>query len=66
MSEEKIEPPAESDGEEKDGEKKETPKGRIICSWCKKVLGTKEMEGDSHTICVDCREKYFSDFPKRK
>jgi len=29
----------------------------VICAWCGKVIGKKEGEGISHTICNNCAEK---------
>jgi phage FluMu protein Com len=30
--------------------------GTIVCSWCKKVLGTSaDFEGTSHGICPECK-----------
>jgi len=35
--------------------------GTIVCSWCKKVLGTStEFEGTSHGICPECLDKHYS------
>ena len=31
----------------------------IICAWCQKKLGEKEGEGETHTICNDCLNRYF-------
>ena len=35
--------------------------GRIVCAWCKKDMGKFDnIEGrDSHTICPDCKLKFF-------
>lgn len=32
---------------------------KVICAWCKTVLGEVEGEGETHGMCPDCREKYF-------
>ena len=40
--------------------KKEDREIKIICAWCKKIMGTKKAEGcreDSHGICNECYEK---------
>jgi hypothetical protein len=33
----------------------------IVCSWCERVIGVKEVENAalpvSHSICCDCRSK---------
>jgi hypothetical protein len=32
----------------------------IICSWCKKIIGTKQgLEGPSHGICQECKDRHF-------
>ena len=33
-------------------------KGERVCAYCEKVLGEAESEGDTHTICPECRVKY--------
>lgn len=35
---------------------------KLICGWCQKELGEKEVEGtggESHGICDDCLRRYF-------
>lgn len=40
----------------------------IRCSWCRKILGEKEGEGITDTICPDCFKKVMeeieNDLPK--
>jgi len=31
----------------------------LICAWCKKKLGEKEGDGETHGICDDCLNQYF-------
>ncbi len=36
----------------------------VVCAWCKKSMGTKDgqgVEGISHTICEDCKKKFYQD-----
>lgn len=43
-------------------EKKEKPKAKVVCAWCKKEMGEVEWsrEGEAtHSICPECRKKYF-------
>lgn len=54
-----IEEPSQSESSQ------EAPKGRRICSWCKKDMGPVETEMDSHTICEECRAKYFPEHPRK-
>lgn len=30
-------------------------KGKVICGWCRKVLGEFSGEGTSHGICPECK-----------
>lgn len=49
-----------SEEPDKKPEQEKLQKGRVICAWCKKELGEKEVlkEGEiSHGICQECREK---------
>lgn len=48
------------------GWKKDLDEGRKICAWCKKDLGDLPgVEGDSHGICPDCKEKHFGNLSKK-
>jgi len=31
----------------------------LICAWCKKKLGEKEGDGETHGICDDCLNRCF-------
>ena len=36
---------------------------KVICAWCGKDMGEKDgqgIEGVSHSICLDCLEKFLS------
>ena len=61
-------PPAEKPkgGEE---EKKIT-KMKIICAWCKKVMGEKEVESaneeETHSICEECKAKMKEEIEEQK
>ena len=38
---------------------------KVVCAWCKKVMGEKENLAGclvSHGICEECYEKYFTEF----
>lgn len=41
---------------------------KIICAWCKRVLGEKESDepGDTHTICASCLAKQNEEIAKLK
>lgn len=49
-------------------EQEKPSQGRVVCSWCKRDMGSKDglKEGEvSHGICSDCREKYFPKIGKK-
>ena len=31
----------------------------VICAWCKKKIGEKEGDGETHGICDDCLNLHF-------
>ncbi|MCX6724432.1 MAG: hypothetical protein NT155_04705 [Candidatus Staskawiczbacteria bacterium] len=47
--------------------RKEQPEGKkaimkIVCAWCRKEIGEKEVEGESgitHGICDECLQKHL-------
>jgi len=41
----------------------------IVCSWCGREMGTKEVDNDtstSHTICPECQEKWKKQLEEMK
>ena len=38
---------------------------KIVCSYCKKVIGEKPGEGMTHTICPECLRKYFPEYAEK-
>lgn len=41
----------------------------VICSYCKRVMGTKDgegQEGESHGCCEECFEKIMKDLDERE
>ena len=42
---------------------------RIICAWCDKDMGFKppyEEKGVTHTICTECKAKYYPKKAKKE